>query len=125
MLEFGSLLRFLRRHLRLTQTEMAELLHTSQPVYSRIEAGSRPVSMSLIERVAAHVEMPVERLIFAFFLLDENLVEIERHAGDPATEFLLAFAQKQQDRRRSRLKDAAALALLFDGPDGRKPGEPD
>lgn len=114
MLEFGSLFRLLRVHLRLTQTEMAEFLHISQPVYSRIEAGLKPVSMAILERVAAHVDVPVERLIFSFFLLDANLEALKRHAGDPVAYCVLALAREYRNRFGARLKDAAALALLFD-----------
>jgi len=39
-LEFGPLLRVYRCYWELTQKDMAELLCISQPVYSRIEAGS-------------------------------------------------------------------------------------
>lgn len=116
MLEFGSLLRLLRTQNRLTQSEMAELLHISQPVYSRIEAGLRPLSMTALVRIAAYADMPVERLVFAFFLLDENLKEIERRAADPLAQNLLALARKYRKQFPARLKDAAALGLLFDGP---------
>lgn len=114
MLELGSLFGLLRVHLRLTQTEMAELLHISQPVYSRIEAGLRPVSMAILERIAAYVDVPVERLIGSFFLLDANLEAMERHAGDPVADCFVALAREYRNRFGARLKDAAALALLFD-----------
>lgn len=117
MLEFGSLLRLLRSHLAFTQTEMAEFLHMSQPVYSRVEAGRRPLSMTALQRIAEYLEVSVEELVFAFFLLDENLKEIERRAGDPVNKLLLALARKYRDRLPARFKDAAALGLLFDEPD--------
>ncbi|MEZ5981030.1 MAG: helix-turn-helix transcriptional regulator [Parvularculaceae bacterium] len=113
MREFGSLLRLLRTHLALTQTEMAELLHMSQPVYSRVETGLRPLSMTALQRIADFAQVPVEKLIFAFFLLDDNLKEIERRAGDPVNKLLLALAQKNRDRLPARFKNAAALGLLF------------
>jgi len=114
--EFGSLLRLLRTHLGLTQTEMAELLHMSQPVYSRVETGLRPLSMTALERIAAFVGVSIEELVFAFFLLDDNLKEIERRAGDPVNKLLLALAQKYRDRLPACFKNAAALGLLFDEP---------
>ncbi|MFN3960638.1 MAG: helix-turn-helix domain-containing protein [Parvularculaceae bacterium] len=117
VLEFGSLLRLLRTHLALTQTEMADFLHMSQPVYSRVEAGRRPLSMTALQRIAEFLEVSVEELVFAFFLLDDNLKEIERRAGDPVNKLLLAMARKYRDRLPTRFKDAAALGLLFDDPD--------
>lgn len=115
MLEFGSLLRVCRSHWGLTQTEMAELLCISQPVYSRIEAGLRPVSLKALKRVADSAKIPVHVLILAHLLLDENLAAMELSARDPATKNLLAVAGNYRDQRNSWLKDAAALGLLFDG----------
>lgn len=116
MREFGSLLRLLRTNLGLTQTEMAELVHMSQPVYSRVEAGLRPLSMTALGRIAEFLGVSVEELVVAFFLLDDNLKEIERRASDPVNKLLLALAQKCRERLPARFKNAAALGLLFDEP---------
>ncbi len=116
MREFGSLLRLLRTNLGLTQTEMAELLHMSQPVYSRVETGCRPLSMTALGRIAEFLGVSVEELVVAFFLLDDNLKEIERRASDPVNKLLLALAQKCRERLPARFKNAAALGLLFDEP---------
>lgn len=116
MLEFGALLRLLRTEIGLTQTEMAELLHTSQPVYSRIEAGQKPLSIAALGRIANFVGVPVPRLILAFCCLDENLKAIEDAEDDPVIKHLLAFARKYRAQIPSHFKDAAALCLLFEEP---------
>jgi len=115
MLEFGSLLRVYRTQWGLTQTEMAELLCISQPVYSRIEAGFRPISLKALQRVADRAGVAIHVLIIAHLFLDENLEAMERSAGDPASKSLLALAQKYREKLPARFKDAAALGLLFDG----------
>jgi len=116
MLEFGALLRLLRTEFGLTQTEMAELLHTSQPVYSRIEAGQKPLSMAALERIAEFVGVSTPRLFLAFLCLDENLKALEDAAGDPVIKNLLAFAKKYRGEIPAHFKDAAARNLLFDQP---------
>lgn len=115
MLEFGSLLRVYRTHWGLTQIEMAELLCISQPVYSRIEAGRRPISLKALQRVADESGIAIQTLILAHLLLDENLEAIEKGAPDSATKTLLQLAECYRRRFPARLKDAAALGLLFDG----------
>lgn len=115
MLEFGFLLRVCRAHWGLTQKEMAELLCISQPVYSRIEAGKRAVSLRMLQRVADRSQVPVQTLILAHLLLDENLEATARNRRDPASRSLLDLAEKYREKFPARLKDAAALGLLFDG----------
>lgn len=115
VLEFGSLLCVYRTHLDLTQTEMAELLCVSQPVYSRIEAGLRPISLRLLQRVADRSGVPIQTLILAHLLLDENLDAIEKSPRDGATRSLLQLAENYRRKIPTRFKDAAALGLLFDG----------
>lgn len=115
MLEFGSLLRVYRTQWGLTQTEMAELLCISQPVYSRIESGKRPVSLKALQRVAEKSGISIHTLIIAHLLLDENLEVIEKNPRDGAAKTLLELAGCYRQKFPARFKDAAALGLLFDG----------
>ncbi len=114
VLEFGALLRVYRTHWDLTQKEMAELLCISQPVYSRIEAGKRPLSLRALQRVADKSGLSVQTLIFAHFLLDEHIGGLKEQRNDPATKALLQIAQTYQHKFPSQLRDAVALGLLFD-----------
>lgn len=116
MLEFGALLRLYRIQAGITQTEMAELVCHSQPVYSRIEAGLRSLSVNALQRVADYADVPLQKLIFAFLVLDENLEVIAPFANDPVSKSLLALAQKYREQVPTRLKNAAALGILFDDP---------
>lgn len=115
MLEFGSLLRVYRTHWNLTQTEMAELLCISQPVYSRIEAGERAVSLKTLQHVADESGISIQTLILAHLLLDENLEAIERSPRDGATKSLLQLAEDHRRKFPARFKDGAALGLLLEG----------
>lgn len=114
MLEFGSLLRVLRSELRLTQTEMAELLCISQPVYSRIEAGRKPIPISALQRLADWRHTSVQALILAHLLLDENIAAMEKGARDGASIALLEIAAKFRQKFPEGFKEAAALSLLYE-----------
>lgn len=114
VLEFGSLLRVFRTEWDLTQTEMAELLCISQPVYSRIEAGLRPISLKALQRVADSARIPIHVLILAHLFLDENLDALEKNASDPVSRSLVAYARKYREKLPAHFRDAGALGLLFD-----------
>lgn len=114
VLEFGSFLRVFRTHWRLTQFEMAELLCTSQASYSRMEAGTRPISMRDLQRIADQAGVSVHALIMAHFLLDENLAQMSSDNADAVQLTLLELADRCKTRAPRGMKDAAALGLLFD-----------
>lgn len=94
---------------------MAELLCVSQPVYSRIEAGQRPISLGALQRVADRSGVPIQTLILAHLLLDENLDAIEKGPRNGATKSLLQLAEDHRRQFPAGIKDGAALGLLFDG----------
>jgi transcriptional regulator with XRE-family HTH domain len=114
MLEFGPLLRVCRTQLGLTQVEMADLLCISQPVYSRIETGQKPVSLKTLQRVADRAGMSIQTLILAHLLLDENLEAIEKSPRDGATKSLLQLAEDHRLHAPAGVRDGAALGLLLD-----------
>lgn len=114
VLEFGSLLRVFRTHWRLTQFEMAELLCTSQASYSRMEAGTRPISMRNLQRIADQAGVSIHTLLMAHFLLDENLTQISPENADAVQLTLIELAERCKTRVPKGMKDAAALGLLFD-----------
>ncbi len=125
-IEFGSLLRVYRLYWELSQSDMARLVCMSQPVYSRIESGKKPVSMRCMESVARRCGISKQTLILAHLLLDENLGEIDRSAMDPAQKSLMKLADEFSKLYPSSLKDAAALGLLLAGsPEAKRinPGE--
>jgi transcriptional regulator with XRE-family HTH domain len=93
---------------------MAELLCISQPVYSRIEAGKKPLSLRALQRVADRSGLSIQTLIFAHLLLDEHLESLKGQRADPATKALLQIADAFRQRYPSQLRDAAALGLLFE-----------
>ncbi len=114
MLEFGSLLRVFRSEWRLTQTEMAELLCISQPVYSRVEAGRRAIPMRALQRIADYCDTTIQTLILAHLLLDENIAAIANDPPDGASKALLRMAEHYRQAFPDGVKDAAALGLLYD-----------
>ncbi len=113
MLEFGALLRVFRALRHLSQEEMAELLGVSQPVYSRMEAGKKSISLRVLQRVADRSGYKIETLIFAHLLLDENLEAIEKGPRDGAAEALLVIAEEHRRHCPPGIKDGAALGVLI------------
>jgi len=55
----GSLIRDARKHRGLTQTQLAELLGTSQSAIHRIEAGNQNLSLDLVNRIAEALDSPI------------------------------------------------------------------
>ena len=113
MLEFGELLRVYRTLCHLSQEEMAELLGVSQPVYSRMEAGKKAISLRVLQRVADRSGYSIETLIIAHLLLDENLEAIEKGPRDGAAEALLEIAEAHRRHCPPGIKDGAALGILI------------
>lgn len=114
MLEFGALLRVYRALRQLSQEEMAELLGVSQPVYSRMEAGKKSISLRVLQRVADRSGYRIETLVLAHLLLDENLEAIEKSPRDGATKSLLQLAEDHRLHAPAGVRDGAALGLLLD-----------
>lgn len=97
---------------------MAALLCVSQSVYSRIENGSRPLSMRALGRVAEQSGISIHTLILAHLLLDKHLAAIERAPADSAQASILRLAETYRSRFPIKVKDGAALALLYEnGPE--------
>lgn len=113
MLEFGSLLRVYRDHLGVSQSEMAAILGVSQPVYSRIESGKRPIEFRALQRLADRRGVSIERVILAHLLLDENLDVLAKMPDDALRRSLLELAENFRRQYPAHLKNAGALGLLF------------
>lgn len=58
----GSLVRSARRHRGLTQTQLADLLGTSQSAVHRIEQGAQNVSLDMLTRIGAALDSPIVTL---------------------------------------------------------------
>jgi len=58
----GSLIRDARLHRGLTQTQLAELLGTSQSAVTRIEKGQQNVSMEMLTRISEALDSPIVTL---------------------------------------------------------------
>ena len=93
---------------------MAELLCTSQSSYSRMEAGTRPISMRDLQRIVDQAGVSVHTFIMAHFLLDENLTHLSREHADAVQLSLIEMAKRCRMQVPNGMKDAAALGLLFD-----------
>lgn len=113
MLEFGSLLRVYRDHLGVSQSEMAAVFGVSQPVYSRIESGKRPIEFRTLQRLADKRGVSIERVILAYLLLDENLDVLAKMPDDALRRSLLELAESFRRQYPAHLKNAGALGLLF------------
>jgi UDP-N-acetylglucosamine 1-carboxyvinyltransferase len=57
--QIGGLIRSARKHRGLTQTQLAEVLGTSQSAVHRIEAGNQNLSLEMVNRIAAALDAPL------------------------------------------------------------------
>src|SRR3954469_9008217 len=55
----GGLIRSARKHRGLTQTQLADVLGTSQSAVHRIEAGNQNLSLDMVNRIAAALDAPL------------------------------------------------------------------
>jgi len=55
----GSLIRDARKHRGLTQSQLAEVLGTSQSAVHRIEAGNQNLSLDMVNRIATALDAPL------------------------------------------------------------------
>src|SRR5215210_9302027 len=55
----GGLIRDARKHRGLTQTQLAEVLGTSQSAVHRIEAGNQNLSLDMVNRIAEALDSPL------------------------------------------------------------------
>ena len=54
--QIGGLIRDARKHRGLTQTQLADVLGTSQSAVHRIEAGNQNLSLEMVNRIAAALD---------------------------------------------------------------------
>lgn len=59
-----SMIRDLRKKIGMTQAQLAELVGTSQPQIKRLEKGQRTLSKDWAERLAPHLHVTAEHLMF-------------------------------------------------------------
>ena len=64
----GGLIRDARKHRGLTQTQLADVLGTSQSAVHRIEAGNQNLSLDMVNRIAEALESPLMPKVFASWL---------------------------------------------------------
>src|ERR671917_1332553 len=57
--QIGGLIRDARKHRGLTQTQLADVLGTSQSAVHRIEAGNQNLSLEMVNRIAAALDSPL------------------------------------------------------------------
>ena len=55
----GGLIRDARKHRGLTQTQLADVLGTSQSAVHRIEAGNQNLSLEMVSRIAEALDSPL------------------------------------------------------------------
>ena len=55
----GGLIRDARKHRGLTQTQLADVLGTSQSAVHRIEAGNQNLSLEMVTRIAEALDSPL------------------------------------------------------------------
>lgn len=99
-----SMIKTLRRKMRLTQKTMAHQLHISQSAYSRVENNQTALHMDMAHAIAAILHCPVETL-----LPDNDIAEVKSspylYAGNFAgTTALALLIENIIDQRIAELK---------------------
>ena len=84
-------------------------------VVDRLKAkGVRAIPIKALQRIADYCETPIQTLILAHLLLDENIAAISADPQDAASKALLQLAQHYRHLFPDGVKDAAALGLLYE-----------
>jgi transcriptional regulator with XRE-family HTH domain len=85
-------LRLLRIYCRLSQAELAALLHVSQSMVSDIEGGRKNVSFETLERYSKSLNIRMSQLLFFAEEIDGQ--PIERRGQLIVAEFVLKLLEK-------------------------------
>lgn len=90
----GALIRDQRTRLRLSQSQLAELMEVDHAMVSRMESGTRRPSIDLLARIADALEIPLPDLALAVCEIDPG-----------------EYREAIRTQERERLIDAFASAL--------------
>ncbi|WP_299417565.1 helix-turn-helix transcriptional regulator [uncultured Sulfitobacter sp.] len=101
----GEAVRSRRKKLNLSQEELSEKAGISRPYLSQIESGTRPGSVSVLEKIAGALGIEVKEFFSTPGLSQPELEETE-------IELLIAFAKLDEIDRNSVLQHAKALAQV-------------
>ncbi|MBK9494687.1 MAG: helix-turn-helix transcriptional regulator [Xanthomonadales bacterium] len=100
---FGEALRLVRSFHEVNQSDLAAQLGISRSYVSEIESGRKVPSLELLQKYAAHFEMPLSSLI----LFSENSGESERDLRVKTMLGEKVIAILQWVEKKARLKPAA------------------
>lgn len=100
---FGEALRLVRSFHQVNQSQLAEALGISRSYLSEIESGRKVPSLELLQRYAAHFNIPLSSLV----LFSESTGEKQRGAKTKALLSEKALAILQWIERKADLKEVA------------------
>lgn len=112
-------MRSLREKLEISQAKLAELANTSQPQIKRLEAGERELTKTWAERIAPHLGVTAEYLLFPEGKQADAPVEIPVISWVAASSFLDAPDVERDDEapkiRMLGMKPSDYVALRVSG----------
>lgn len=76
MKHIGKTIKAIREEKKMTQQQIAELIHMHRSNYSRVEAGDRDLSLEAVSKIAKYFGMTIDELVnFDGNLPDEVTIE--------------------------------------------------
>ncbi|MBO9709118.1 MAG: helix-turn-helix domain-containing protein [Caulobacter sp.] len=105
----GTRIRVQRRHLKVSQDELAQVLGLTFQQVQKYERGTNRVSASMLVRIAARLQTTVASLVGEDIVADQDTAMLTALSSPGAIELLQAYSQAPPKARKALLATARAL----------------
>lgn len=102
---FQDNIKYLRKVSRLSQKELADLLHKATSTISCWESGARTPTVNDTNKIAAHFNIPLNDLLFTNLALNPDVLTYSKDEDD----LLVAFKQLSAEARKTVIAVAKGL----------------
>jgi transcriptional regulator with XRE-family HTH domain len=105
----GARIRVQRRHLKISQDDLAQVLGLTFQQVQKYERGTNRVSASMLVRIAAKLKTTVGTLVGEDMVADQDVAMLTALSAPGAIELLQAYGQAGPKARKALLSVAKAL----------------
>jgi transcriptional regulator with XRE-family HTH domain len=105
----GTRIRVQRRHLKISQDDLAQVLGLTFQQVQKYERGTNRVSASMLVRIAAKLQTTVASLVGENIVADQDEAMLNVLSTPGAIELLQAYGQARPKARKAMLTMARAL----------------